>query len=393
MNKCNASAGCLMFKKAGEVSPQRSLLNPRACFCGLGVLALNSIIFLLAASNGRALLQSYASMGVKTAVPKLQSLVNFNSTPHSSQIQPKTGSKRYAYVLMAYDVPGTPVQHIWRALALVRSLQRLSNFPILLMSNTSHFPDGTHIRDAFGRLNCQVLPVHEVPLPRTAAKQIMPIWRVAYWKLQIWRLVEYDKLIWLDNDAIVMRSLDYLFDRAPTWGQKDAWVCSSNTSAQNWLCSGLMLIEPSEETYQGMLKYAATKKDWWRNGDQKLIDEYFREVRGHPVKLLDVTEAAFGKCLGRIPNLFRETPGEVWNMPAFVHKSSVHNECFYFLIAAQLREIQGQTVNICHFNPLGAAWRDVFCDGLLMSRVTTDVTRSFCSDALWYAHTPPSQAG
>eukprot|EP00419_Tripos_fusus_P009896 CAMPEP_0172667856 /NCGR_PEP_ID=MMETSP1074-20121228/8693_1 /TAXON_ID=2916 /ORGANISM="Ceratium fusus, Strain PA161109" /LENGTH=332 /DNA_ID=CAMNT_0013484425 /DNA_START=231 /DNA_END=1229 /DNA_ORIENTATION=+ len=332
-------------------------------------------------------------MSLNATALKPQSLVNVNDTPHSSKTQSKTRTKQYAYVLMAYDVPGAPIQHIWRALALVRSLQRLSDFPILLMTNTSHFPDGTHIRDAFGRLNCHVLPVHEVPLPTTAANLIMPFWRVAFWKLQIWRLVEYDKLIWLDADAIVMRSLDYLFDRVPTWGQKDAWVCSANTSAQNWLCSGLMLIEPSEETYWGLLKYAATKKEWWKNGDQKLIDDYFREVRGDPVKLLDVTEAAFGKCLGRIPNLFRETPGEVWNMPAFVHKSSVHNECFYFLIAAQLREIQGHTVNICHFNPLGAAWRDAFCDGLRIGGVRTRVTRAYCNDALWYVHTPPSQAG
>jgi len=382
-----------MSKKAAETPRQEPLLKPRDCCCGLTILALGLVLFVLIAANGTALLQACTSLGVNTTVPKLKSLVNFNTTPHSSRIQPKTRAKRYAYVLMAYDVPGAPIQHIWRALALVRSLQRLSDFPILLMSNTSHFPDGTRIRDAFGRLNCQVLPVHAVPLPRTAAKRIMPIWRVAFWKLQIWRLVEYDKLIWLDNDAIVMRSLDYLFDRAPTWGQKDAWVCSSNTSAQNWLCSGLMLIKPSEETYQGLLKYATTKKQWWRNGDQRLIDDYFREVRDDPVKLLDVREAAFGKCLGRIPNLFSETPGEVWNMPAFVHKSSVHNECFYFLIAEQLREIQGQTVNVCHFNPLGAAWRDVFCDGLLMSRVETRVTRAYCNDALWYVHTPPSQAG
>jgi len=161
--KSNASATSLMSKKAAETPRQEPLLKPRDCCCGLTILALGLVLFVLIAANGTALLQACTSLGVNTTVPKLKSLVNFNTTPHSSRIQPKTRAKRYAYVLMAYDVPGAPIQHIWRALALVRSLQRLSDFPILLMSNTSHFPDGTRIRDAFGRLNCQVLPVHAVP--------------------------------------------------------------------------------------------------------------------------------------------------------------------------------------------------------------------------------------
>jgi len=296
-------------------------------------------------------------------------------------------SRKYAYVMMAYDAPGERPHYIWRAIALIRSLQRLSRYPVLLLTNTTHLPDGTSVNETFGRLNAQVLPVHEVPLPKKIEKEVMPVWRVAYWKLQIWRFTQYEKLIWLDTDAIMVRSIDWLFDRTPMWGQRDAWVCSNDAHFQDWLCSGLMLIEPSEKVYQGLLEYAGTAQTkWWENGDQKLIGDYYRHIVGKPVQLLNLTEAAFGKCLGIVPNLYNETPGELWNLPAFVHKSSVHNECFYFLIAKQLRKVGGTMENTCHYHPLGSHWRDAFCDGLRLVGAKTDVTDAFCDDFLWYRH-------
>jgi len=295
--------------------------------------------------------------------------------------------KRYAYVMMAYDERGATPQYLWRALALCRALHRLSDYPTLLMTNTTQLPDGTDAAESFRRLNVKIKPVQVVPFPKGLEETMMQAWRVAYWKLQIWRLTGYDKLIWLDTDAIITRSLDYIFDLEPNWGQKDAWVCSNAKDVQDWLCSGIMLIRPDEKTYKGLLKYAE-KKDvkWWENGDQRLIDHYFREVKGTPMKLFNLRDAAFGKCLGMIPNLFNETPGEIWNLPAFVHKSSVHDECFQFLIAKQLREIDGKLVNICHYHPLGQYWRNMFCEGMNILKTKTPITDAFCDDFLWYRH-------
>jgi len=299
----------------------------------------------------------------------------------SEQVSP------YAYVLMAHDVPDLPAEHIWRAIALARALQRLSQYPVLLLTNTTHLPDGTSVSETFWKLNVQVLPLYKIPLPKRIQEDIMPVWRIAFWKLQIWRMTQYEKLIWLDTDAIVFRSIDYIFERRPLWGQRDAWVCSNNDTLQNWLCSGLMLIEPNEDDYRGLLDYSEkSESKWWDNGDQRLILEYFRDIAGQPVQLLDISEAAFGKCLDMIPNPFNESMGSSWNIPAFVHKSSVHNECFYFIIAHQLREIEGTLVNVCHYHPLGPYWRDQFCDGLRVLGVKFDSTETFCNDHLWYGH-------
>mmetsp|Transcript_113797 Transcript_113797/g.332409 ORF Transcript_113797/g.332409 Transcript_113797/m.332409 type:complete len:484 (+) Transcript_113797:73-1524(+) len=295
--------------------------------------------------------------------------------------------QRYAYVLMAYDVPGRPLSYIWRAVTMSRALQRLSDYPVLLLTNTTHFPDGSPVVESFAKLGVQVLPVHQVPVPPHVEKSLTPQWRIAYWKLQIWRFTHYDKLVWLDIDGVITRSLDHVFELEPPWAQRDVWVCSATQGFQDWPCSGLMLIEPSEDTYQGLLQFArSTTIKWWVDGDQRLLQHYFQDVARTPMKLLDLADAAFGKCLGVIPNLFNETPGEIWNMPAYVHKSSVKNECFYFIIAKQLRQVEGRTVNICHYHHLGSYWRELFCQGLAEIRVKTPVTEAYCDDFLWHRH-------
>merc|ERR1719382_1114834 len=96
-------------------------------------------------------------------------------------------------------------------------------------------------------------------------------WKYAYWKLQVWRLTQYEKLIWLDSDTILYRDIDWLFDRPWMWSQRDDWYCKLNVTS---VCSGVMLLEPSIEDYHGILRYAETLHEL-RDGDQQLISMYF----------------------------------------------------------------------------------------------------------------------
>merc|ERR1712048_1112175 len=168
-------------------------------------------------------------------------------------------------------------------------------------------------------------------------------------------------------------------------GQKDAWACSTQKDVEDWLCSGLVLLEPSEETYWSLRKYAeTTSSEWWKQGDQKLIRDYFKEVLDKPVKLLNLTDAAFGKCLSSIPSILGDNLNLPLTIPAFVHKSSVQNECFSFITAKQLVEIDGSLVNTCQYHPLGPYWRDLFCEALLIIGSGTNATDVFCDDFLYY---------
>merc|ERR1712150_335861 len=121
---------------------------------------------------------------------------------------------------------------------------------------------------------------------------------------------------------------------------------------------------------------------WWENGDQKLINDYFRHVVGRPVRLLDMSDAAFGKCLnhslGSEPFFARTGP---WYIPAFVHKSDETDACFYFDMRKQVANVKGTVVNVCHYHPLGPYWRSNFCDALNMVGVSTPQTAAFCNDS------------
>jgi len=109
-------------------------------------------------------------------------------------------------------------------------------------------------------------------------------------KLQIWNMTQYDRLVWMDSDAILSRNVDYLFDQKPgeTLAQQDNWDCGSVvsgiarfsyplTKAVDWLqrklwdsssisqeqskgvCSGMLVLQPSTETFADV-KQALEKK-------------------------------------------------------------------------------------------------------------------------------------
>jgi len=274
---------------------------------------------------------------------------------------------------------------------MARAIQRLSDYPLVLLTNTTHLPDGTSLADSFLKLNVHRRPVFEVPVPGAVKALMKPAWRIAYWKLQIWRLTDYEKLIWMDTDAILFRSIDWLFERTPMWGQRtkeiqnDNWACEDSEREPNLLC--LMLVEPSQETYDGIVQYAAGEgslTEWWIHGDEKLISDYFKNIVFKPIHLLELGEASFGRCLGKSPNIPYEASDGPWNFPAFIHRSSLKNECFDFNLDAQLTTLDGKVVNFCTYHPVGPYWRDTFCNALDRIDIKTNDTQAYCDDFRWY---------
>lgn len=299
----------------------------------------------------------------------------------SSHVQGK-----YAFVQLAVDPPGNaPATYVWPVLPMARALQRLgSRYPLVLLTNVSRLPDGTDLAEAMRKLNCYLLPVSRVPLPDSIRQSFrLPRWDAAWLKLQIWGLTQFEKLIWMDSDAIPFRNMDYLFSRNGTWMQRDNWDCTDAFKG-NRECSGIMVLQPNADTYAGMIRYASTLAEA-RFGDQAVISGYFRDVAGTPVSLLDHVDAAFGHCIGRMPGIsYRsESSGSlvegIWGMPAFVHKSSRLNECFGFNATAQSLTINGSMVNICDYNPVGPWWRQVFCEAVHVTGVISSSVSSFCS--------------
>lgn len=304
---------------------------------------------------------------------------------NASAGRPNLGG-RFAFVQMAYDIPGARTNQVWKVMAMARTLMRFSDFPLVVLTNSTHLPDGVPLGQAFHDLNAEILPLQDMWPSTAASEELKPLQHYARLKLQIWLLTQYDKLIWLDTDAILVRSVDWLFERQPIWGQRDDPLCQFREQKEKdeVLSSSILLLAPSKETFNGLHRFAeASPHNWWENDAQALIQGYFHQAK-QPIWLLDGTDAADGNCLGRMPGVPYSSPGP-WNLPAFVHRSSWRNECFDFDVGRQKVTRQGKIVNICHFHPLGSYWRDMFCDALRITKTGTNNTDVFCDDYYWHS--------
>lgn len=151
-----------------------------------------------------------------------------------------------------------------------------------------------------------------------------------------------------------------------------------------FLGGGLLLIEPNRTIFDGIQEYSSTLAlDWWAHGVSRLIHNYFKYVVNMPVLLLAPLEASASQCLGEADGLSYEEEGS-WNMPAFVHSSSSRSPCFDYNWSAQLVAAGGSVTNVCHFHPLGAWWRRLFCSGINATDLNDASTAEFCDDAHWY---------
>lgn len=288
----------------------------------------------------------------------------------------ENGGPSYAFVQMAFDDGAGEPQRLWRVVAMARAIQRLSIYPLVLMTTATHFHDGTPVVRAMSKLNVHVLPIKKLSPRPEEDTQWSP-----YWKLHVFELLGFKKLIWLDTDAILFRSIDWLFEREPAWEEVDGGGACPNVKRQKGNHGALMLLEPRLETFRGLMEYvaAAQAKGLPADDVQGLIGEYFAQVEHNPMKALEASEATAGQCL----DLRQDADGR-WSMPAFVHRSSPLNTCFNPNTTAQLANVSGAEVNRCHYHPLGSYWRDLFCDGAKTAAVSTPMVAEFCDDRRWF---------
>lgn len=125
-------------------------------------------------------------------------------------------------------------------------------------------------------------------------------------KFHIWNQ-EFDKIIYLDADTIVIKNIDHLFDLNCVFaaGSKfsTTYVHGRATSAE-WLPSlfnaGVLVIKPDKKTYEELLLYKDTVETPDDPSDQGLLNYYFadRWHRLHPIynftkRVYDVSPSTF----------------------------------------------------------------------------------------------------
>ncbi|KAJ3670871.1 hypothetical protein LUZ60_008297 [Juncus effusus] len=86
-----------------------------------------------------------------------------------------------------------------------------------------------------------------------------------YSKLRVFQLIDYDKIILIDTDMIVLRNLDLLFQFPSITARRDHYAIFN---------SGIMVLEPSNCTFQTMMMHIESLKSY-NGGDQGFLNEFF----------------------------------------------------------------------------------------------------------------------
>ncbi|MED6218646.1 hypothetical protein PIB30_028487 [Stylosanthes scabra] len=96
-----------------------------------------------------------------------------------------------------------------------------------------------------------------------------------YSKLRLWELTMYEKIIFLDSDVLVLKSLDGFFYYPQL---------SAAPNEKTMFNSGVMVIEPSQCMFESMLKKIHKVKSY-NEGDQGFLNEVFAWWHRTPSKL------------------------------------------------------------------------------------------------------------
>ena len=88
-----------------------------------------------------------------------------------------------------------------------------------------------------------------------------------YTKLRLWQLIRYDKLLYIDSDAIVLGSLKEALDRS-TFAAAPALTPPDTFSA------GVLVLEPDEDVFRDMISEPSMGRNYGL-ADQDFLNGYF----------------------------------------------------------------------------------------------------------------------
>ncbi|KAL6989677.1 hypothetical protein U1Q18_015428 [Sarracenia purpurea var. burkii] len=163
---------------------------------------------------------------------------------------------REAYVTVLHSSES----YVCGAIALAQSIiQTNSTRDLLLLADSSISAKSLRgLRSA----GWKIKPIDRIRSPH-ARTHAYNEWN--YSKLRVWQLIEYDKIIFIDSDFIVLDNIDAFFD----FPQLSA--VGNDKSLFN---SGIMMIEPSICTFETLME-KRHKVASYNGGDQGFLNEMF----------------------------------------------------------------------------------------------------------------------
>lgn len=180
--------------------------------------------------------------------------------------------ERYAYITII-----SSMEYLEGVRTLLYALRKVnSQYPLIVLAPTGFAP---RIREPIERWGGIVLEAEDVFLGGLAEKNARAYWNNTFFKLRVFDLVQYRKLVYIDSDMIVLENLDHLFN------MNHISAVQGGKLIFGWedINSGLMVIEPNREEYQALVDLIplVCENKIRENigfGDQDVISFYYKNV-------------------------------------------------------------------------------------------------------------------
>jgi alpha-N-acetylglucosamine transferase len=202
-----------------------------------------------------------------------------------------TPAPSFAYVTLV-----TNADYAMGATALARSLQRTNTKAATVVLHTGGV-DAASL-SPLEALGCRLIAVEHLPLsdafnarhargrlhadaPFTKGRK--PDFHSPldnFCKLRLWQLVEYERCVFLDADAIVLKNIDKLFAYPEFSAAPNVYENLADFRRMN---SGVFVATPSEATFRHMLEKLDQPGLFWRRTDQTFLETFFPDWHGLPV--------------------------------------------------------------------------------------------------------------
>lgn len=179
------------------------------------------------------------------------------AVPLKSKARRYSGNpKREAYATILHSAEF----YVCGAIAVAQSIRLTgSNRDLVILVDATIIPEHREGLQAAGWKLRQIERIRNPKAERDAYNE----WN--YSKFRLWQLTDYDKIIFIDADLLILRNIDFLF------GMPEITATGNNATLFN---SGVMVIEPSNCTFQLLMDHISDIESY-NGGDQGFLNEIF----------------------------------------------------------------------------------------------------------------------
>jgi len=214
------------------------------------------------------------------------------TTENKLVLQEYTPSDRHAIVTMFGS--SSYVHAYWMgALAMIQSLRESqTRVPhIIVMVRSDELVPQIGI-DAFREIGAELVYIENLKLDELNVK-IPGTWEGAFDKLNVWTLTDYEKILFLDADTLIVQNIDHLFNYDELTAPYTPTNCQCHADfAKNpvyfTISSGFFILKPSMERFQQVVQLAsgpspdpddlAQFEGTWHWGDQEMLRVVFTQL-------------------------------------------------------------------------------------------------------------------